>query len=123
VHSDPFNDRRPWYYGAEIEAIFKKFVQMRIKLGPTLSSGAVQITADGTPLVRRLDFAFPTHPDATRMDQFLLGDDTLVAPVDPFPNVPKPPANPKVFNRSRSVWIPPGEWTSAFSGETLTGRL
>ena len=35
---------------------------------------------------------------------------------------PKPPAPPKkVYNRSREVWVPPGEWTDAFGGDTATG--
>lgn len=32
----------------------------------------------------------------------------------------KPPA-PKVYNRSRTVWIPPGEWSNAFTNEVVTG--
>ena len=32
-----------------------------------------------------------------------------------------PPPPPKVYNRSRTVWVPPGEWTDAFSGQTVAG--
>ena len=33
------------------------------------------------------------------------------------------PQPPVVRNRTRSVWIPPGEWTSAFGAGTVTGQL
>ena len=85
---------------------------------------------DGTPLVKRLDFAFPTEAEALRQDQYLLLDSMLVAPVNPFVNGTKPwtegqtgvdPKQPGSFNRTREVWIPPGEWEDAYSGATVTG--
>ena len=43
-------------------------------------------TLDGTPLVRRLDLEWPEHAGdgASDTTQYMLGDDLLVAPVDPF---------------------------------------
>ena len=90
VHSDPWNDRRPWHYGDEIEGIFRSLLKTRVAMVPTLASAAVQASLDATPLVQRLDFAWPAHPEATRLDQYLLVADTLVAPINPFP----PPAPP-----------------------------
>merc|ERR1712039_913487 len=57
------------------------------------------------------------------MDQFLLGKDILVAPIDPFNNTRTSTVGKPVpaYNRSRLVRIPPGEWTDAFSGTTVTG--
>ena len=128
VHSDPYNDRRPWKQnstgqGPSIEAIFKKFVQLRVKIGPSLASAAVQVAEDGSPLVKRCDFAWPKLPEATRMDQFLLDDSSLVAPVNPFFSncSGNCPAKPVTYNRTRDVWVPPGEWTDAFDGSTVTG--
>lgn len=98
---------------------------MRLKMLPMLSSAAVKAAADGTPLVQRLDFAFPTEVGALRLDQYLLLDSMLVAPINPFVNGTKPwtdgqtGKDPKAsgsFNRTRDVWIPPGQWEDAYSG-------
>eukprot|EP01052_Picozoa_sp_SAG31_P006119 SAG31_NODE_278_length_18608_cov_10.304284_11_plen_452_part_00 len=138
VHSDPFNDRRPWSFGNATgnatndptEAIFRNFSHMRLQLLPMLASAAVKAALDGTPLVQRLDFAFPREPEALRLDQYLFLDTMLVAPVNPFVNGSKPwtdgqtgkdPKIPGSFNRSRDVWIPPGDWQDAYSGTIVTG--
>ena len=129
VHSDPFNDRRPWKQGEDanttVVPIFRAFAQMRSALLPSIASAAAQASLDGTPLVRRCDFAFPTQVEASRSDQYLFaGDETLVAPVDPWGKgtgaTPIPKDN---WNRSRTVWVPPGEWSDAWSGKVLTGPI
>ena len=51
VHSDPFNDRRPWSFGNatgnathdSTEAIFRNFSHMRLQMLPMLSSAAAQV--------------------------------------------------------------------------------
>ena len=51
VHSDPFNDRRPWSFGNATgnathdptEAIFRNFSHMRLQMLPMLSSAAAQV--------------------------------------------------------------------------------
>jgi alpha-glucosidase (family GH31 glycosyl hydrolase) len=120
VHSDPFNDRRPWSFGNATgnatddptEGIFRNFSHMRLQMLPMLATAAVHAASDGTPLVKRLDFAFPTEVDATRQDQYLFLDSMLVAPVNPFVNGSKPwtdgqtgvdPKTPGSFNRTREV--------------------
>jgi alpha-glucosidase (family GH31 glycosyl hydrolase) len=123
VHSDPWNDRRPWAFGNQTgnesasdpestEAIFRNFSRSRLQLNPMFASAAIKASIDGTPLVQRLDFAYPTAlPGATRLDQYLLlGDGMLVAPLNPFVNKTKDWVDPKLpgtFNRSRTVWLPP----------------
>ena len=142
VHSDPWNDRRPWSFenqtGNETgpphianpestEGIFRNFSKSRLQLNPMYTSAAIQASIDGTPLVQRLDFAYPTAmPGAALLDQYLLlGDGMLFAPVNPFVNKTKDWVDPKVpgtFNRSRTVWIPPAtSWEDAFTGEVVSG--
>ena len=85
IHSDPYNDRRPWTYGNTTVDIFRKFINMRLALVPTLVSASIENSITGTPIMRRLDYEFPTDLEAVRMDQFLLaGPDTLVAPIGIF---------------------------------------
>jgi hypothetical protein len=141
MHSDPYNDRRPWNQGDGIEDIFRNFVKMRLALTPALASASMQASIDATPPVARLDFQWPQPEYAncavsqgdggtaanqgdcsTRMDQYMLALDTLVAPVDPFAGLPKKLPKNHTWTRNRTVFIPPGEWTDAFdSSTTVTG--
>ena len=94
------------------EAIFRNFSHMRLQMLPMLQTAAVKASDDGTPLVQRLDFSFPTDLEATRLDQYLFLESMLVAPVNPFVNGSKPwtsgqtgkdPKTPGSFNRTREV--------------------
>lgn len=82
---------------------------MRYTLMPTLLAAAARATADGMPIVRRLDLVWPKEDQtqAMRNDQYLLGDDLLVAPL--------------ISGTSRDVWFPPGGWEDAFTGKIYTG--
>ncbi len=74
---------------------------------------AQQANATGVPIVRPLYLNYrPTQP-RTRPDEYLYGDNLLVAPIT-TPN----DAN---GNGSASVWVPPGAWTDWFTGTTYTG--
>lgn len=119
IHSAPKDERQPWTLGKHVEDIMRNFTQMRYKLIPTLVAAGAKATETGLPLVRRLDLEWPDLKDATRMDQYLLADDLLVAPVDPWINVKDPVHGP--FNRKRNVSLPPGEWIDAFTGKTYKG--
>lgn len=118
IHSDPNGHRQPWLFGNETEDVVRTFLKLRRSLSPTLVAAGQRASVDGTPLVRRLDLEWPEEPNATRNDQFLLGDDTLVAPIDPFANGGKDGS----WNRARSIWLPPGTWHDARSGVVLTGN-
>ena len=128
IHSDPPGDRRPWQIGDQpaTEDAVRAFIDMRMRLVPTLVAAAQTVTATGMPLVRRLDIGgWPDAPQAqaTRTDQYLLGDDILVAPVDPFANGG---SNATGWNRAKSVWLPPlpagGAWVDAWDGKAHAGN-
>ena len=61
IHSDPYNDRRPWNQHSDavtndtVVRIFRDFVQMRVKLTPTLVSAAAQMSIDGTCVLSMRD--------------------------------------------------------------------
>ena len=138
IHSDPKVNpgtnysRQPWAIGMPhdgVEDLVRAFVDMRYKLVPTLVAAAARVTdGDGMPLVRRLDLEWPAEPNATRTDQYLLGDDLLVAPIDPFAqgggynatcwtHLNPPFCNTTGWNRRRDVYLPPADgWIDAFSG-------
>ncbi len=76
---------------------YEKFASLHIRLFPYVWSQAVALTAGGRPLVRPLGLAYPTFGSSPD-DEYLLGDDLLVAPV-----VTRGAT-------SRDVLFPPGIW-------------
>jgi len=112
--------RQPWLMGDHVESIMRNFTNMRYKLIPTLIAAGQQTTSTGLPLVRRMDLVWPGEKEATRTDQYLLADDLLVAPIDPFVNVKDPVHGP--YNRKRDLYLPPGSWIDAFTGEQHKGN-
>ena len=73
--------REPWSLGPEVEAIARDYLCMRYRLLPYLYALARCNFDTGVPLLRRLDLAFPEHPEAAANDQYLLGEGLLVAPI------------------------------------------
>merc|ERR1712130_445062 len=121
IHSSRYSKgRQPWKMGNHVESIMRNFTNMRYKLIPTLIAAGKKATSTGLPLVRRLDLEWPAEEQASRNDQYLLADDLLVAPIDPFVDVEDPAHGP--YNRKRDVYLPPGTWIDAFTGEKHQGN-
>ena len=70
-----------------------------------------QAVDTGMPMVRPLAFMWPREGGALdRWDQWMLGEDLLVAPLW------------KSGARQRTVWLPPGQWRSFWHrGEGVEG--
>eukprot|EP00927_Polykrikos_kofoidii_P060823 TRINITY_DN55730_c0_g1_i1.p1 TRINITY_DN55730_c0_g1~~TRINITY_DN55730_c0_g1_i1.p1 ORF type:complete len:809 (+),score=96.46 TRINITY_DN55730_c0_g1_i1:148-2574(+) len=117
MHSSPNIGRQPWKYGFVAENITRAFLHMRMAMQPMLVAAGRRASSDGTPVVRRLDLEFPEFAEAAASDQYLLGDDLLVAPIDPWAADAKAPN----FNRKRTVWLPPGSWNDAWTGLLYRG--
>jgi len=81
VHCTLGQDRHPWAYGPEAEQIVSDYIKLRYRLLPTIYSAAQHTTDDGSPILRRCDLYWPTFAEAAHNDQYLLGDDILVAPI------------------------------------------
>jgi len=81
VHCTRGQDRHPWAFGEEAERIVTNYIKLRYRLLPMLYSAAQRATDDGTPIIRRCDYYWPTYPQAAGNHEYLLGDDTLVAPI------------------------------------------
>lgn len=85
-----------------------KAVQLREKHKSYILKLAKQSAETGEPIMQSMEYAFP-HQGYERVgDQFLLGDQILVAPV-----IAKD-------SRKRTVIIPPGEW-NGFDGNRYSG--
>ncbi len=81
VHCTLGQDRHPWAFGSEAEEIVKRYINLRYRLLPTIYTAAQHTYETGTPLLRRCDLYWPTYAEAARSDQYLLGEDILVAPI------------------------------------------
>jgi alpha-glucosidase (family GH31 glycosyl hydrolase) len=114
-HRTPSRDRTPWNIAertgdARVLAVFRRFAQLRERLVPYLVEQAARSVESGLPLMRGLFFEWPDEPRIwDHATQYLLGDDLLVAPV----------LEPRA--ESVEVFVPPGEWLDAWTGELLCG--
>lgn len=101
--------REPWVFGAEAEAIFRKYATLRYRLLPYLYSCAARAAATGRPLMRPLLLDYQDDPTTHTLDlQYLFGDAFLVAPV--FSAVADVP-----------VYLPKGCWIDYWSKQTFAG--
>lgn len=77
------NLTEPWSFDdPEVVAIYKKYVDLRMKLMPHIYSYAKRAGDTGLPMVQPLAFAFPGDPEAARHeDEYLFGEEFLVAPI------------------------------------------
>ncbi|MEJ5170361.1 MAG: TIM-barrel domain-containing protein [Fimbriimonadales bacterium] len=81
VHCTKGQERYPWSFGPEAEAIVRRYALLRYRLLPTIYAAAYRSYVDGTPLLRRGDLEWPDRPELADPTQYLFGDDLLVAPI------------------------------------------
>ena len=99
----------PWrVLPLELQGIFKDVVALRQKFAPRFVELARHAAKTGEPIMRNLEYCFPCMGYADVKDEFMMGDDLLVAPV-----VEKGAT-------SRKVLVPPGRW-SADDGQEVVG--
>jgi alpha-glucosidase len=94
----------PWRIldAAHLDAV-KQAVALRMRFTPRILALAKASAASGEPILRPLAYVFPEAGYENIKDQFMMGDDLLVAPM-----VTK--------GVSRAVLIPPGTWKADDGG-------
>ncbi len=103
--------REPWRFGEAAEKVIKKDIEQRYLLLPYLYSSFYQATQTGMPVSRSLTINYTNDEkifDQKYQNQFLFGDNILVAPVE----------STKI---STEVYLPKGDWYRFSSGERFTG--
>ena len=99
----------PWrVLSEENQAICLNMAKLHQEMGPMILDLAKHASETGEPIVKPMTLVYPDNGYETIKDQFMLGDNILVAPV-----VEK-------GARSRSVVLPKGKWTSD-EGEIIRG--
>jgi alpha-D-xyloside xylohydrolase len=75
-------EREPWAFGAEAEAVARKWLNFRYRLLPYLQRVIAEAPATGLPVMRAMPLAFPRDALTRSYEtQFMCGDALLVAPI------------------------------------------
>ncbi|QKJ30996.1 DUF4968 domain-containing protein [Mucilaginibacter mali] len=103
--------REPWRWGKQNQRIIKKDIELRYQLLPYIYSSFYQSHQTGLPISRTLaiEHPFDLHVyDADHQNQFMFGDNMLVAPAESL-------------QRTIKVYLPPGEWYRLGTDKKLNG--
>jgi len=104
-------DQEPWRFGKYYEDIIRKYLKLRYRLLPFLYTTLEESHRTGLPLFRPLVLNYPEDESTYNLDdQFMIGDDLLVAPV----------LKPDVVRRL--VYLPKGVWYDYWTGEKYEGE-
>ncbi|MDX2022443.1 MAG: glycoside hydrolase family 31 protein [Deltaproteobacteria bacterium] len=101
-------DQEPWSYGVVNEIENRKIIELRYRLLPTIYNEMQKASATGVPAMRPLFLEFPEDAATwDRDDEFMWGQDILVAPVL------------KEVAVDREVYLPPGDWYEFATGALI----
>ena len=115
-HRTPSNDRTPWnlarcYNDPVILETFKKFVDLRERMLPYISSEARLAITSGRPLMAGLFFDYYDDEEIwSAPTEYMFGTSILVAPV----TIPD--------TKSQRVYLPQGEWVNLWGTEEYIGK-
>ncbi|MFR9578056.1 MAG: TIM-barrel domain-containing protein [Rikenellaceae bacterium] len=99
-----------WRYGVEFEALARKYIDLRYALLPYIYSEAWRVTDSSNLLMSPLAYSYPEDKLTWNIDdQYLFGESIMVCPVVDYKA------------RTRSVYLPEGEWYNFWSEEKLEG--
>jgi alpha-glucosidase (family GH31 glycosyl hydrolase) len=110
AHGWVWREHLPWAHGPEVEAICRRYGELRMRLLPYLYTVAWQAHTRGLPLMRPLAMEYPDDPNVWELGrQYLFGPDLLVAPVT------------RAGATHWPVYLPAGLWYDFWTGERYEG--
>ncbi|MBR6762880.1 MAG: glycoside hydrolase family 31 protein [Clostridia bacterium] len=99
-----------WSYGEKVYDITVKYLHLREKLKPYITTLMEAAHEKGTPVMRPMFYDFPTDKACWgELTQYMFGPDLLVAPVM------------EAGAEERQVYLPEGVWYDAWTGEEIVG--
>ncbi|MFR9582427.1 MAG: TIM-barrel domain-containing protein [Rikenellaceae bacterium] len=99
-----------WRYGAEFEAMARKFIDLRYQLLPYIYSEAWRITNDGHVMMAPLAYYYPEDKATWGIkDQLFFGENLMAAFVTEYEA------------RTKEVYLPSGEWFDFWTNEKIKG--
>jgi hypothetical protein len=112
---NPDSERRIWVYPEPFSSILRSTFQLRYAMQPYIYTEARRTYDTGVAFLRPLYYDWPEAPEAyTNKNEYLFGDQMLVAPVVA--------AAEKVSGlATEKVWLPEGEWIERPTGKHFTG--
>ncbi len=103
-------DQEPWRFGKYYEDIIRKYLKLRYQLLPFLYTTLEEAHQTGVPLFRPLVLNYQDDPNTYNLDdEFMIGNDLLVAPV----------LKPDVTRRL--VYLPKGQWYDYWTNKRYEG--
>jgi hypothetical protein len=117
LHStkNPYHERRPWGWDAEVLRITRDAMQLRHALIPYLYSMAWRSHVDSVPLCLPMYYRHPQAEEAYACPgQYCFGSELVAAPFTG-------PADPQLGLNRQVVWLPPVDWFHFFSGDGYAG--
>jgi len=117
LHStnNPFHERRPWAYGAEVFQLAREAMQLRHAFIPYLYTMSRLDEVQNQSLARPMYHDYPERPEAYACpQQYLFGTELIVSPYTA-------PADPDTRLSRQVFWLPPGDWYHFFTGEYYRG--
>lgn len=102
--------QEPWQFGQEIMDIYRRYVELRYRLLPYFYDLFVAGEQTGLPILRPLVLHYQSDIRVRELnDEFLVGENILVAPVV------------TQGARNRMVYLPKGNWRDYHTKETIAG--
>jgi len=101
----------PWDYGVDSTELCRRFANLHVDFAPKILEIARDSITKGLPIIRPIFWLDPSDESAQQCDdEFLLGDEFLVAPV----------VTPRTT--MRDIYLPKGKWQNQRTGEIILGN-
>ncbi len=103
-------DKEPWAFGGRFESMNRETIDLRYEFLPYIYTVMENSSRTGIPAMRPMFFAYPGDASfAGNADEFMFGDELLVAPVL-WPG-----------DTTRSLRLPAGEWYDYWTNRRIVG--
>ena len=103
--------QEPWCFGPEVEAIYRKYVELRYRFLPYIYDLFYQGETTGLPVMRPLVLHYADDENTHNLNgEFLVGENLLVAPVL------------EQGATKKTVYLPEGNWYDYWTGKKYEGR-